>query len=179
MRNERTAKVAYPAVLGALALVLLYLGAIVPTGRWGIVAAAGLFPAAVVASVGLKAGFLCWAGVSILAFFLIPEKFCVLLFAVLFGAYPMVKALTERLRSRPVSYLLKLAFFNATFTLIYLIMGSAVLESLPAALVSSVWILYLAGNVVFLLYDYGFSHLIVFYMTRIHRSVYRYRKERE
>lgn len=172
MRNKRAAKVAYPAVLGALALVLLYLGSVAPTGNWGIVAAAGLFPAAAVASVGLKAGFLCWAGVSVLAFFLIPDKFCVLLFAALFGLYPMIKSLAEQLKRKPMEYLLKLAFFNAAFTLAYLTMRSAVMGSLPSALGSSVWLLYLAGNVVFLLYDYGFSRLIAFYITRIQRAIH-------
>lgn len=172
MRNGRAAKVAYPAVLGALALVLLYLGAVSPTGNWGIVAAAGLFPAAAVASVGLKAGFLCWAGVSVLAFFLVPDKFCVLLFAALFGLYPMIKSLAEQLKRKPAEYLLKLAFFNAAFTLAYLTMGAAVMGSLPSVLGSSVWLLYLAGNVVFLLYDYGFSRLIAFYIARIQRAIH-------
>ena len=60
-RKSAAAKVAYPAVLGALALALVYLGAAAPTGSWGIVAMAGLLPAAAVISVGLKAGVLCWA----------------------------------------------------------------------------------------------------------------------
>ena len=165
MRNKRAAKVAYPAILGALSLILLYIGAIAPTGTWGIVAAA-------VASVGLKAGFLCWAGVSILAFFLIPDKFCVLLFTALFGLYPMVKSLVEQLRRKPLEYLLKLAFFNGAFTLLYLTMGGAVTGSLPQTLGSSVWILYLAGNVVFLMYDIGFSRLIAVYIARIQRAIH-------
>lgn len=172
MRNKRAAKVAYPAILGALSLILLYIGAIAPTGNWGIVAAAGLLPAAAVASVGLKAGFLCWAGASILAFFLIPDKFCVLLFAALFGLYPMVKSLAEQLRRKPLEYFLKLAFFNAAFTLIYLTMGGAVLGSLPQALGSSVWVLYAAGNVVFLAYDFGFNRLIAVYIARIQRAIH-------
>lgn len=158
--------------MGALALVLLYVGSVAPTGNWGIVAAAGLFPAAAVASVGLKAGFLCWTGVSVLAFFLIPDKFCVLLFAALFGLYPMIKSLAEQLKRKPVEYLLKLAFFNAAFTLAYLTMRGAVMDSLPLVLESSIWLLYLAGNVVFLLYDYGFSRLIAFYIARIQRAIH-------
>ena len=99
-RNSKSAKVAYPAILGALSLILVYVASVVPSGNWGFVAVAGLFPAAAVISVGMKAGFLCWAGVSILAFLILPGKFCALLFAVLFGLYPMVKALIERLRRR-------------------------------------------------------------------------------
>ena len=100
-RKSAAAKVAYPAVLGALALILVYLGSVAPTGNWGIVAMAGVLPAMAVVSVGLKAGFLCWAAVTALAFLLVPDKFCVLLFGMLFGLYPMVKSLIEQLRKKP------------------------------------------------------------------------------
>lgn len=171
MRRDHSAKkVAYPAILGALSLVLVYLGSIAPSGNWGIVAVAGLLPAAAVISVGLSSGFLCWLGVSILAFLLVPDKFCALMYAVLFGLYPMLKSLIEKLRRRPLEYVLKLVFFNAAFTVLYLTMRGALLASLPSAL-SAVWLLYLAGNIVFLLYDFGFSKLIALYVARIHRAV--------
>lgn len=171
-RKSAAAKVAYPAILSALALILVYLGSVVPTGSWGIVAAAGFFPAAAVISVGLKAGFLCWAASAILAFLLVPDKFCVLLFGVLFGLYPMVKSLVEQLRKKPAEYVLKLAFFNAVFTVVYLTMAAAVAASLPQALGSSAWVLYLAANVVFLIYDYGFSKLIALYIARVQRAIH-------
>ena len=167
-RNNAAGKVAYPAILSALALIIVYAGSIAPTGNWGIVAAAGLLPAAV----GLKAGFLCWAAAAILAFLLVPDKFCVLLFGVLFGLYPMVKSLVEQLRKKPLEYVLKLAFFNAAFTVVYLTMTAAVAASLPQVLGSSVWGLYLAANVVFLLYDYGFSRLIALYIARVQRAIH-------
>lgn len=170
-RKGAAAKVAYPAVLGALALILVYLSAVMPTGNWGMVALAGLLPAAAVVSVGLKAGFLCWAAVTILAFLLVPDKFCVLLFGALFGLYPMVKSLIEQLRRRPVEYLLKLVFFNAAFTLIARIMSAALTASLPPMLSGSVWVLYLAANVVFLLYDFGFSRLIAVYIARVQKAI--------
>lgn len=171
-RNNAAGKVAYPAILSALALIIVYAGSITPTGNWGIVAAAGLLPAAAVVSVGLKAGFLCWAAAAILAFLLVPDKFCVLLFGVLFGLYPMVKSLVEQLRKKPLEYVLKLAFFNAAFTVVYLTMTAAVAASLPQVLGSSVWGLYLAANVVFLLYDYGFSRLIALYIARVQRAIH-------
>lgn len=171
-RKSKAVQVAYPAILGALAVVLVYLACLAPTGQWGIVAAAGLLPAAAVVSVGLKAGFLCWAGAAILALLLAPDKFCALLFAVLFGLYPMVKSLAEGLRKKPVEYLLKLAFFNAAFTVLYLTMAAAMLGSLPEILGSSVWVLYLAANAVFLAYDYGFGKLIGVYIARVQRAVH-------
>lgn len=171
-RRGAAGKVAYPAILSALALILVYLGSITPTGSWGIIAAAGLLPSAAVISVSLTAGFLCWASAAILAFLLTPDKLCALLFGVLFGLYPMVKSLVERLRKKPLEYVLKLAFFNAAFTVVWLTMAAAVTASLPRVLGSSVWVLYGAANVIFLLYDYGFSKLIALYVARIQRAIH-------
>lgn len=173
MRRKNTAvKVAYPAVLGALAVILVYLASLAPTGRWGIVALAGLLPAAAVVSVGLKAGFLCWAGASLLVLLLVPDKFCALLFTVLFGLYPMVKSMAEKPRRRFVEYLVKLGFFNMVFTGLYLGMMGAMLASLPGPLGDSLWALYPAANIVFVLYDYGFSKLIAVYIGRVQRAVH-------
>lgn len=171
-RKSKAVQVAYPAVLGTLAVVLVYLACLAPTGQWGIVAAAGLLPAAAVASVGLKAGVLCWAGASILALLLLPDKFCALLFAALFGLYPIVKSLAERPRKRVLEYTVKLVFFNAVFTGLYLTMMGALVASLPAPLVDSLWALYPAANIVFVLYDYGFSRLIAGYIARVQRAVH-------
>lgn len=171
-RKNAAVKVAYPAILGALAVILVYLASMAPTGRWGIVALAGLLPAAAVISVGLRAGFLCWAGASILSLLLAPDKFCALLFTALFGLYPMVKSAAEKPRKRFLEYTVKLLFFNAVFTGLYLTMMGSMLDSLPPVLGDSLWALYPAANIVFVLYDYGFSQLIAVYINRVRRAVH-------
>ena len=171
MKKQNSAsKIAYPAILGALSLIFVYIASMIPSGNWGFVAIAGLFPAAAVISVGLPSGILCWVGVSVLSLLLIPSKFCALLYSVLFGLYPIIKSLIEKLKKNIVCYLLKLLFFNAAFTLIYIIMRAALLDSLPSVLHAG-WLLYVVGNIVFLAYDFGFSRLISFYIARIGRAV--------
>jgi len=100
----------------------------------------------------------------------IPDKFSALLYGVLFGLYPMIKSLIERFRHLALSYVLKLVFFNATFSVVYTVMREAVFDSVPSVL-NVGWLIYLAGNVVFLIYDFGFSRLIAFYIARIGRAV--------
>ncbi len=171
-RKSKAVQVAYPAILSALAVVLVYLASVAPTGQWGLVALGGLLPAAAVISVGLKAGLLCWAGASILSLLLAPSKFYALLFAALFGLYPMVKSAAEKPRKRILEYVVKLAFFNAVFTALYLTMMGAMLAGLPPVLGDSLWALYPAANIVFVLYDYGFSKLIAVYISRVQRAVH-------
>ena len=170
MKSRRQTKaVVHAAVLGALSLVFLYMGTLVPSGRWGIAALAGLMPAGAIISGGMLSGVLCWLGTAILAALLVPDKLVVLLYGALFGLYPIVKNLVERLRKLPLEYILKLAFFNLAFTAVFFTMKAAVLESLPVAL-NVVWLMYLAGNAVFLVYDYGFSKLIGLYFARVYKA---------
>ena len=164
-------QIALPAVLGALTLVMLYIACAMPTGLWGWTAVAGLGPLAAVASLGVRSGFLCWGGVSILAFLLLPDKFCAMLFMALFGLYPMIKALAERVSTLIGKYAFKLAFFNLALTVVFFTMGALMMASLPDLVGERIWLLYAAGNVVFLVYDYGLTKLIPFYLVRVDRAI--------
>ncbi len=168
-RKSAAANVAYPAILSAVALVLVYLGSIAPRGNIGIVAAAGVLMAGAVVSVDLRAGFLSWAAVSVLSLLLVPDKSYPVMFAVLFGLYPMVKSLIEGRRlKKPLEYLLKLAFFNAALTILWLLLWLLVG---PEAMGNAWWLAYPIGNVIFLLYDFGFSKLIAFYIARVDKNI--------
>lgn len=164
-------QIALPAVLGALALLMLYGAYIFPTGLWGWTAVAGLGPLAAVASVGVKSGFLCWGGVSLLALLLLPDKFCAVLFMLLFGLYPMVKSFAERKKRVGFEYVVKLVFFNAVLTVLFLMMKTWMLASLPGLFTQQSWLLYVIGNIIFLIYDVGLTRLIQFYLIRVDRAV--------
>lgn len=170
MKKSRstTHQVALTAVLSALSLILLYLSAMVPTGRIGVVALAGLTPSAAVVSCGIGPGLLCYVGTGILALFLLPDKGNALLYLLFFGLYPLVKHAIERLNKLPLELILKLGFFNAVLTLFWFGLRRILLSALsiePQAL----WILYAGGNAIFLLYDFGFTQVIAFYMRRVDR----------
>lgn len=170
MRNQRSNKnasrVALGGVLAALSLLLLYVAAIMPSGRIGMVAVAGLVPAAGVVSGGLAAGFLCYAATGLLGLLLLPDKACAVLYLIFFGLYPIVKSAIERLRKLPVELLLKLAFFNLVLAVLLFGFSAFLLPMLPEFLHHTLPV-FVVGNVVFLVYDYGFSKLITYYASRI------------
>lgn len=166
--SQRASRVATGGVLAALSLLLLYGATLMPSGRIGLVAVAGLVPAAGVISGGLATGFLCYGATALLGLLLLPDKGCALLYALFFGLYPMVKYLVERLRRLPVELLLKLAFFNLIL-LIFLFGFSALLFPLLPEVMQTALPLFGIGNVVFLIYDYGFSKLITYYASRIRK----------
>ena len=171
-RREQDRAAAERAVLagifGALSLLTLYLSALVPAGRLGLVAAAGIFPAGAVVSGGLSAGFLCYGAAGLLGLLLLPDKANALLYLLLFGLWPMVKSLIEGLRRLALEVLCKLVFFNGVLSLLWFGLRGMFLPFLPPAL-SQGWMVFLVGNLGFLLYDFGFSKVIAFYTVRIDR----------
>ena len=87
------ARTALVGLLTGLSLICLYLAFVAPSGKLGVVALAGIFPAGAVVSAGLAAGFFCYAATGILGMFLIPSKSVALLYLIFFGLWPMLKSL--------------------------------------------------------------------------------------
>ncbi len=177
MKNQRFAqsagRVATGGIFAALSLLLLYGATLLPSGRIGMVAVAGLVPATAVIAGGLPTGFLCYGATALLGLLLLPDKGCALLYVLFFGLYPMVKYLVERLRKLPLEIVLKLVFFNLILV-IFLFGFSALLFPLLPELMCTPLPLFGIGNVVFLIYDYGFSKLITFYASRIRKARRKY-----
>lgn len=172
MRRQRQAafSVAYTALLAALSLVILYGSCLAPTGRAGVVGLAGLLPAAAVISGGPSSGVLCYAGTGILAFLLLPDKGNALLYLLFFGLYPLVKYSIERIRRLPLELVLKLAFFNGMLSVFWFVLRTIFLSAIPLS-TQSLPLLYLGGSAVFLMYDFGFSKLISFYIARVDKPL--------
>lgn len=164
-------RAALVGVLSALSLTVLYTSALVPSGRLGVVAAAGVFPAGAVVSAGLKAGFLCYGAAGLLGLLLLPNKSNAVLYLLFFGLWPMVKSLIERLGRLPLEYVCKLAFFNLVLALLWFGLKGLLLPFLPPALPAS-WVVYV-GNAAFVIYDLGLSKLIAFYSARIDKVLRR------
>lgn len=172
-RGTQTKGLAVGAVLTALTLVVLLGACYVPTGRMGLVAAAGLLPAAAVISAGgIKAGLLCYGASGLLALLLLPDKGSALLYLLFFGLYPMVKSAAERLARVWQRWLVKLAFFYGMLSVLWFLAGEVLMPFLPGML-NSAPLVYGAGTAAFVVYDYGFTKLIGFYMARVHRYLFR------
>lgn len=155
-------------MLTALSLAFLYLSTLSPMARLGITAIAGVFPAGVVVSVGLGAGFFSYGATGILGLLLLPSKSCVILYLLFFGLWPMLKSLLERLPNRVLEWVCKLLVFNGILAVLLLGLRELLLPFLPAGLEGN-WLIFAAGNVAFVIYDVGFSKLIGLYVARVDR----------
>lgn len=168
-RSPRTGsrQIALGGVLSAGSLAMLYLASVIPSGRLGLTAAAGLFPVVAVLAGGRPVGYLCWAVSGLLGLILLPDKGISILYLLFLGLYPVVKSRIEALRSLPAEWLGKLVCFNLALSVAWFLAGGLILPRLPAWLNGNTGLVYLAGNVIFVIYDIGLSRLIALIQPRL------------
>ena len=153
-----------------MALVIQLLASLIPSGWTALAAVAGLAVAVAVSSAGYVSAILCYVVSGLLALILIPAKHVAILYVSLFGIYPLLKSLFERLKWRVLEYVLKLAFFNLVLGLLYLLGYQLFFQSTVAA-----WsyplpflpVLCVVGSVIFLAYDYAFSKVMALLQARV------------
>ena len=166
--NDKTRALTVSALFTALCLVSLYFASVWPTGQLGFAAVASLFVAAAVFEAGYVYGLFVYVAGSALGLLLLPTRAAPLLFVLFFGFYPVVKKFVESLRNKILQWVLKLLVFNAALTVIWVFLRALFFAFIDSAL--SIVVLYISGNIVFALFDYGFSKVICFYMDRVHRA---------
>jgi len=118
---------------------------------------------------GITQGILVFIISAALGMLIVPDKAAPFLFILFFGYYPIIKNLAERITARIFQWIFKLAVFNASLSaLIFLLRNVFPVFSLDML---SDTVLYVCGNVVFILFDYGYSKLIQFYLSRISKLI--------
>lgn len=165
-RHGATFRLAFSAMLTALAVLFLLAADLVPTAQLALCCFAGFFVGAAVSTFGYGAGLLCWGAASALGLMLLPTKGSALLFLLAFGIYPVLKGKLERLGPAPVAWAVKLVYCNVTLA-VCLLGLSAILFPRMEARALPLPVLWLACVAVFILYDVTFTRVMIFYQGRV------------
>lgn len=168
-KGAYTGGLAINALLLALSIVFLFLASFVPAVELSLQVLASFCIAAAIVEGGLGAGALLYVAILTLALVLLPNKLALLPFFFLFGPYPCVKHLAEKIKGKVPEAALKFLFFNASMAGAWLFFKKLFLEN--SMLELSWWMLLIAAQAAFFLYDYVMTLAINFYKDRIHRKI--------
>lgn len=153
---KKTKALTLSAVLSALSVALMLLGAVVEVFDLCAVMLASFCTLFALIRVDGKHAWLVYAVTAVLALLLLPSKAVALEYLFFGGYYPILRAATARLRPIP-AYGVKLAVFNAALTVLLLLFRELfVAADAPLILEVST---YLLGNGAFLLYDYALGRV--------------------
>jgi hypothetical protein len=171
VRSEKLSrKIAFAGIFTGIAVVLLYIGAIIPTGKLTLYFLASLPVAFTIIEFGARAGIAVYFAACILSVLVAGNIYGMLPFALLFGHYPIFKCFIERRRKVVVEVVLKLAVFNISVFFGYLFFKNLFMPELPANFTKNVWLLVvfcIASQGLFFIYDYVFSRLLFYYESRL------------
>ena len=165
-------RVAFGGILCALSLLSLFLSGIFPYAEYTCPALAGIFLMPLVSDYGRRTAWIAWGAISLLGFFVTPNKEAAALFFVFLGYYPILKSHLEQLRSRRAEIMVKLLIFNlamlAAYGFLVLLLGmSELIKEMDIGLKYGIFLFWLAGNVIFLFYDLALSRIAWMYDLRI------------
>ncbi|MBQ7715563.1 MAG: hypothetical protein IJT70_06820 [Clostridia bacterium] len=155
--------IALAGILCALCFVLTYFSSMIDVVDLSAVILSACVVTVSVIEIGRYYPYLIWIAAGILCMLLVPRKDIALEFIMFGGIYPMIKSLAERL-PKLLSWVVKIVFFNAVFTLWYL--AVRFLFGLEAGFTFGV-VAYLAANAFFILADVFLTMAISLYIQKI------------
>ena len=139
------------AMMAALCVVLMVLGAVLELGMYACPLFAGLCFLPVGQKYGRKYHITLYVATSALCLLLVPNMEENLVFIGLFGWYPILRPCLQKLPNI-LRWISKLAIFNAVIILIeWLVMSVLAPEAVGQILL---WVLLILGNITFLAYDF-------------------------
>ncbi len=168
---KKTGYVAFGAIIAALCCVTM-LVSYFPYLTYSVPALAGLFIMVAVVEIGVKWAFFSFFASSFIVL-LTAEPEAALLYVCLFGCYPIIKALIEKISLTALKYIVKLLVFNASVVLVYVVFMKlfGISTGLEGVAAYGVYALWAFANVVFLIYDLAIFRVSQWYIFRLHSRV--------
>ncbi len=154
------------ALSAAVGVVLLYLAALLPTGKIFMVCAASLAVVFLRMRFDWRWALGCFAVTGLLGLLLSPSKVPAILYVVFFGYYPLVKLPAERIASPIWRWAAKLGCFNLAMAGLYAAFHS-VLPAQQGPLAAFPALMLLCANAAFVIYDLALRQGILYYLRHI------------
>lgn len=163
--RRNTKNMVFAAVAAALSVVLMFLSSTFPNMSLSILAACGIISAIALSECGYKFTFLQYLAVSIISAVFVPDKSCVVLYVLLFGHYPMLKTLIERVGKAYLRWIVKLALANLlAFAALYVTL--TFLSTFGKFILMGGKYFFLFYNIAVVLYDIFIGKCMFFYRTK-------------
>lgn len=155
------------AMLSALGVVILGLGAVIEVLDISVAVIASLLVTYAVIEIGGPYPWLIWVVTSTVALLILPLKTPVLFYALLAGYYPIVKQKIEQKMARLPTWVLKFGVLAASLLVMWAVMwlfAPALLETSGGWVMVAVTVV--LGIFAFILYDICLTKLIVRYFAK-------------
>lgn len=165
-------RVALGGIVSALCLLCMFLAGIMPLFYLILPMAAGMLLMIIAEEVSMGWAWLTYLAVDILSLLITADKESALVFIMLFGHYPMVRLMIEKLKFKPLKYILKGLIFNVCavsfFLVTVFIFGiDQMMTDMEELGRFGGAVFLILGNIVFWLYDFNLGAIYVLYLKQL------------
>lgn len=165
-------RVALGGIVSALCLLCMFLAGIMPLFYLILPMAAGMLLMIIAEEVSVDWAWLTYLAVDILSLLITADKESALVFIMLFGHYPMVRLMIEKLKFKPLKYILKGLIFNVCavsfFLVTVFIFGiDQMMTDMEELGQFGGAVFLILGNIVFWLYDFNLGAIYVLYLKQL------------
>jgi len=136
-----------------------------PTNKLSLYTLSSFFIAVIIIESGVMAGFSFFAATGLLSIIIVPEKTAVIPYLIFFGLYGIVKFYIEKLKKVVFEYILKFLYFNISIAVVWFTVSSLFELVLPEGM--PWWILVVAAEIVFFIYDIVYTLFIKYYREKL------------
>lgn len=176
--KKNTMKIALCGVIGALSVTILLMGFLFPFATYACPAVAAAFLLPVVYEYREKTAFTLYLAVSFLGLMLVPDQELVFMFIFVFGLYTVVKMPVDRLKSKPLKFIIKLAYINISLIIVYSILllifpVAALVNEFSTYSMGFVALLFAMFNLTFFLYDKAVEKVLILYVYKFRPKFFR------
>ncbi len=168
MKSRGTRELALCACFTAIAVVINLLTSLFPTMSLTLLAISGLVTAVAVSECGLKRAGLVYLAASVLSLFIVLDKQNVMLYIFLFGHYPIIKSIIERIRNPVVAWVIKMFSANVLIIAVFIVIIK-LLGIEQDTFFGELMVSLLISNAAFVLYDICMTRLMLIHATRSHK----------
>ncbi|MBQ8850692.1 MAG: hypothetical protein IJ011_10205 [Clostridia bacterium] len=163
--KDKTKRLAFSAILSALGVVLLYVGALISVLDISMAVIASICCIFAVIEYGGYYPWLIYAVTGVLSLLVLPQKEAAVMYILFFGFYPIIKEKLEK-KKKLLSWILKEVIFNVALCVMLVLS-----HFLLAADASEPAILYVVfvilAEIAFPLYDLALTRMISLYIYKI------------
>ncbi|AZT90945.1 hypothetical protein ELD05_09990 [Caldicellulosiruptor changbaiensis] len=145
-------EISYAGLMGALSIIFLFFASVLPKGNSLFYILSSVCIMIIVWLYSIKLGFVAYIVVSLLSLMIVPNKLVAVLYILIFGLYPLFKAICERGFPVYIELGLKLLFYNVALIILYFVF-KIIMKEIPN-FKFGIALTIASSEVIFVLYDY-------------------------
>lgn len=171
---KKSIKAAAGGLCTALSVVLMLLGSVLYIFTYAVPMLLGILITMLKKTFGKGTAFSVYLATAFISFLLVSDKECVLMYVLFFGYYPIIKPHLEKIKPKPLSYLLKFLIFNASVIIIELI--SVYVFGIPffedGVFSKTILCMFaLLMNIIFFMYEFLLKYYLLIYEKKLEKRI--------